>query len=139
MRQNNNQQYVLPMLNEQVMARSAEEQYYLDLVRTCHALGEWYPQATTEQCDGNGDNPVRRPTEEHPALALPKYHQTGDIEQPLNVKGRKKLQSMQRGHDMNTSAWMRYVREDVLYCSADTSLGGGLYGSWLRLRKEQGL
>lgn len=81
------------------VARSELEQQYIDLVRKCHLLGEWYPEATMDQMVGAGDHNVSRPMEDHPVLSDEKYHRYKDTDQPLNLRGRKKLSWMQYKYD----------------------------------------
>ncbi|MFI5270939.1 MAG: hypothetical protein ACHQT9_02750 [Candidatus Saccharimonadales bacterium] len=115
---------VPPIIAEHTVARSLEDQQYLDIVRLCHALGEWYPEATQEQCDGRTDHPVQRPNEEHPVLLQERYHRERVAAAPLNVRGRKKLKSMQRRYDLNTSRFESYLRSEIMYGSEPDIMSG---------------
>jgi hypothetical protein len=125
------QEGIPSIIAEQTIAKSEQEQHYLDIVRLCHALGEWYPEATTEQCDGRTENPVRRPTQEHPVLVEERYRRERMLDAPLNVRGRKKLKRMQRQYDHKTTSLAKYQESEILYGTEPR-----IYEAWLE--REQG-
>ncbi len=87
------------IIHDNRIAQSEEEVAYLALVRLCHAQGEWYPGVTLEQCYGISVDHIRRPDADHPVLSEPKYHRYNATEEPLNKRGRRKLNWMRYKYD----------------------------------------
>lgn len=82
------------------VARSAEEATYLALVRLCHDRKQWYPEVTHQQITTwEPGQRIQYPTETHPVLEDTRYHRYGQVDQPLNKRGRRKLAWMQHRYD----------------------------------------